>query len=754
MISNRVLLAAVCFQSVFALIEQSLLAQTSTSTLDTLTRKAASQLSLGNIEAAKNLYESALDIDKRSLAALSGLGKVAIAEHDWNRGEELFEKVVRLDTGNIAAHYSLGICYREAGTFKAWLLRDASWNTSRDHFQWVMNRDSLYEDVLYQYAVLLQYREQYTQAIEFGHTQIRLRPELERSRLGLFSLYRHYIADENPAKAVDWLKQHQNSHATYFVGETLRRNNKLAGAEEVFLWLLNRKRDIPVQPICLSLARIYFKQEKQALAEEYYWRAVNEISSWLGAALLFEDIKHIISDSELGIFNSLRSDRKKAAFFHTFWSARNPLPASRTNVRLVEHYRRLLYAEENFEYFGFRTYFNNPDKLHQLQFPKSYGLNQEFNDKGLIYLRHGEPDDIKRVAGIGRWAAGDIDPNESWMYNQTNAGPERVFYFLKTNASGNNWRLAPVPTDPRLMEDLVTWDVKYADFLRGNEFDHIRVLHDIADESRASVNMALDTDNHTWKKDIRTFEVPFAIDAFRSEKGKTYVALSYAIPLSPLISELKDSVPVVRSEVGISIINTNQQPILKQLDTISLDISQNPSGSFVDLYGCVVPPDSYCVSLHVRPLGTHLLAGWRTNVRIPTYATADLSVSDVQLLLPSNVKNAVEIQGIYVIPSPFRAYPRDRPLYVYVQIYNLVKDADGKTAIAIEYTLAPANSSGNEAIVVGRKERLGDDEFSAEFTALDVSKIAAGEYTLSVVVTDRKRVKTLARSRPIELYAP
>jgi hypothetical protein len=54
---------------------------------------------------------------------------------------------------------------------------------------------------------------------------------------------------------------------------------------------------------------------------------------------------------------------------------------------------RFLFAGKNYECYEFRSWSNNPDKLHSLRFPKSFTLNREFNDKGLIYIRHGEPDD-------------------------------------------------------------------------------------------------------------------------------------------------------------------------------------------------------------------------------------------------------------------------------------------------------------------------------------------------------------------------
>ena len=137
------------------------------------------------------------------------------------------------------------------------------------------------------------------------------------------------------------------------------------------------------QLIYLSLTRIYYAQNLQQLAESYYWKAVDEIQNDVDASLVFEDVKYILTDQELDTYQSLNSITEKINFFKTLWISRDPTPAASINYRLAEHYRRLMYAEKNYEFDGFRTWFNNPDKYGYLNFTRTYNLNQEFNDMGL-----------------------------------------------------------------------------------------------------------------------------------------------------------------------------------------------------------------------------------------------------------------------------------------------------------------------------------------------------------------------------------
>ena len=161
--------------------------------------------------------------------------------------------------------------------------------------------------------------------------------------------------------------------------------------------------------------------------------------------LIFEELKYIVTDQEYENYISLLSENEWIRFFKIFWLKRNPMPAADINERLTEHYRRFIYAEKYYEYDGFRTWFNSPDKLHYLNYPKSYSLNQEFNDRGLIFIRQGETND--KVVTLGE----DVPVNESWRYYATQTYPEMTFHFLKENSPGNNWRLAPYISNPALL---------------------------------------------------------------------------------------------------------------------------------------------------------------------------------------------------------------------------------------------------------------------------------------------------------------
>jgi len=192
---------------------------------------AGKELRMGNTPRARALYSWVLHEDRRSTPARMGLGKVAIAENEWGEGCDQFQDVIDRDTGSIAARYCCGICRREYGAQVAFILRKVQWGKSMDDFLWVLARDSSYEDVLYQLALLYRYKDEYDLALDLGRLQIDRKPDLVDARLGLFKLYRFVLAVVPPGDIFPLLRRRHDPFAVYFAAEALRRQKRYEESE-------------------------------------------------------------------------------------------------------------------------------------------------------------------------------------------------------------------------------------------------------------------------------------------------------------------------------------------------------------------------------------------------------------------------------------------------------------------------------------------------------------------------------------------
>jgi tetratricopeptide (TPR) repeat protein len=710
--------------------------------VDSTLQRARGALARNQLDSAEALFRSALKADQRSVAARLGLGRVDLGREEWSDAQSAFEDAIALDSANLEAHYYAGIAAREAGTQVALILRTARWNTAEDHFSFVAANDSVFRDVIYQLALLERYRNELERALDLAYLQLSVTPGSPPAEIGLYRIYRYILEDLSPNDALQLLKTRPTTESLYFSAELLRRVGQLDDAEKIVRQMLLTPGSVPPQAMLLTLVRIETGRGNDADAERHYWEAVDRIGTSLGAALVFEDIKYIVTDAEIDAYAALSSDRRKQAFYHSFWARRNPLPSAPQNPRLVEHYRRLLVAEDQFEYYGFRSPFNDPERFKTFTFPRSFALNKEFNDKGLIWIRHGKPDVTRRT----------INDAEVWVYFERGEDPQSIFSFSKRNSVGNNWRLVSFPDSPELIEELATYDRRYRELLTADPLARLGREGAVIQQSREQVEEALATDRHTWREETIGLSVPGSVDAFRSEDGKTLLDVSYGIMLDEVAKGIPAGAPGVRIEVGIDVSTPQGVRRSSGLDTLNLPASGGLAGTYSGLFRSIVAPESLVIAVHVRPIGTAMLGGWRRRVMVRDFTGDGLMMSDLQLLLPSSREPAIEIEGVKVLQSPFDRIPRTSPLMTYVHIYNLTQDVWGKTLYTVRYLISPQGSDPGEDEDLLLEETLsGASAFEARFKALDIRTVDSGSYNLIVQVTDTKKARTVRAQRLLEV---
>ena len=713
-----------------------------------------------DLETAKEIYEKILKHDSDQPDALHGLGKIAVAHEEWENAIGKFKKSLAGGHHLLINHYYLGICYRETGKAKAWLLQKLDFRQSEKNFQYVLKRDSLYEDILYQFALLCRYRDQYEAAIQTCHAQIRLKPQLNTPQLKLYRFYRYLITHRDLEDSFMWLKQHSWPQSEYFWGEKLRREERLHQADSVLHELLENMSHLPEQPIVLSLAKIYYEQDRPELGEKYFWQAVNQIQNRLEADLVFEELKYIVTIREYQKYDSLNSAEQFRDFFRNFWFIRNPVPSFKVNMRLTEHFRRLIYSEKYYEYDGFRLWSDNPDKLLELEFPDTHYLNQEFNDRGLIYIRHGEPDE--QVATV----AGDLPTNESWLYYASPEFPQLCYHFILAKPD-NDWRLTPRLEDPRMYEDRLDWGNVYYYLMQSSELEREGYRQEFIDVNRQSVTIGLSTDRHTWQQRPSPIHVALTAETYRGRMNKTILEMSQLIPLSQLHETMKGDETEKFLEQVLAIYEENSRQVYKKIDTLDYQILQSEK-YLMYLYQLQLEPKNYHIVFHIRSLDNRCLGCVKMNKKLENYHDGGFNLSDIQVasfIEPSDLSSDFVKNGLLVIPNPAASFTRDKPIYLYFELYNLILNESGNSFITVDYTLTSTEERKKKTLfnlfgILGKakihsisiqNERTYTSDFAVEYLALDVSSIPSGSYTLSVRITDASAGATVEKSKTVYL---
>ncbi|HEX6432886.1 MAG TPA: GWxTD domain-containing protein, partial [Gemmatimonadales bacterium] len=125
------------------------------------------------------------------------------------------------------------------------------------------------------------------------------------------------------------------------------------------------------------------------------------------------DLATIATDSVLREFDHQRGPRR-AAYLKRFWSQRDRTELRADGERLREHYRRLFYARKNFQLAAKNRHYDIVERYRS--------GSADFDDRGVIYIRHGEP------STRATYAAPGLEPNESWRY--TRADGDLIFHFI------------------------------------------------------------------------------------------------------------------------------------------------------------------------------------------------------------------------------------------------------------------------------------------------------------------------------------
>lgn len=115
------------------------------------------------------------------------------------------------------------------------------------------------------------------------------------------------------------------------------------------------------------------------------------------------DLVPIATDADLARFDAAHG-AGRAGFLRRFWIDRDRVELRRDGERLREHYRRLLYARRHFALTVARRFYGGRDAWRS--------GSDELDDRGLIYVRHGEPAARLRPFVFG------LMPNETWRYGR------------------------------------------------------------------------------------------------------------------------------------------------------------------------------------------------------------------------------------------------------------------------------------------------------------------------------------------------
>jgi GWxTD domain-containing protein len=525
----------------------------------------------------------------------------------------------------------------------------------------------------------------------------------------------------------------------------------------------------------LELARSFYFARRAEQGWAAYFAGARAATSAAALTLYRTDLSWIADSADLVAFDGLPDPGARGAWLEQFWSRRDVRDARDIGERLAEHYRRWFYARHNFRLVSRHRHYDITEVYRAKQV--------EFDDRGVIYMRHGDPD--RRA----RFACAEADQpngegcaaNESWLYRREQ-GNDLIFHFAARGDVG----------DYKLIESLVdalgfrrgVQAGSYSDpqvselYATREEFGalYARVGHSLnapgsalaQDRAQGRRSIAVGTTSDSY---VQRFDIPlelvtseFVVGTASGASGQA-LHVVFAIPGERLTAE-QDGDGVRYSLRFRLIVSDSADRAVARLDTLRVFGARQPLRNPAYLTGRValpVPPGRY---------------RYRLLVASPDGVTGDLASDSLSVdsldgrrFAVSDVVVGREGSGlVWVLPgpppgdtvrlNPLRRFPEGSALELYYEIYGLASGAAYHTVVRLEReggrSLLGAIRGvfgGGRSPVLLEFDAPADGPVTRAHRGVALRDVPKGNYRLTVVITDPATGASVTRTQRFRVVA-
>lgn len=508
-----------------------------------------------------------------------------------------------------------------------------------------------------------------------------------------------------------------------------------------------RARDTASVVARYELARTGFLQGEPAATALWYAALAAADSTTL--ALVREDLAIVMADSVLAAFDAA-TGFDRATVVRTWFEQRDDDALHARGERLAEHYRRLDVARRNYRLVSERRQYGIAERYRSTQ--------GEYDDRGVIYVRHGEPDQVARYNATG------IEPNESWLYRRESGNLLfhfvaredvqdfrlveslfDVFDYAATVAMRDAEALAQAPGGAELLRHIdgllrsrEPLDPIYSRLMGAGQGGNARLL---TEERRLGAQAIREgTTSDSWPLDLGP-EIDATVMALAVGSGTDgpRVQLAYAIPgtaLPPRTVEQGFAYPVRLRASVVALDGTT----VATLDTTRSFLTREPVSDRRQLLGRVdipVPPGTFTIRMAVQTDRGGVVSD-RDTLRVASPLGPEVGISDLALGARSiNLPWAVTPRDTAWI-NPTGIFRRDEPAQLYFEVTGMAPGSAYRVELEVRRTgggsiFRRLFGGGGAALELG-VDRVHPGGVDRLFREIALDRLEPGEYRFQVAV--------------------
>jgi GWxTD domain-containing protein len=548
----------------------------------------------------------------------------------------------------------------------------------------------------------------------------------------LFGLTMPTIGSQEPGKVVDQDKTKTSS----------QDKAKAAGQQNTVPPARQKTKPLEMQK----------NKVKEATLSSYY-------KHWLD-----EDVLYIITPEERSTFKALTTDEERENFIEQFWARRNPDPREPGNQFKIEHYRRIVYANERF----------------------ASGIPGWKTDRGLIYILYGEPDGKESHPSGGSYqreiyeggGQTSVYPFERWRYRHIDGvGDDVELEFVDKTMTGE-YRLAmsSEEKDALLMvpnaglttnEENGTSDkadrVNYGgmsqtDYQRSKDAPFERLARYFNVQRPPQIKFA-DLKGVVTTR-VTYSQLPYAM---RTD----FIRLSPARVLVPITIELNNGSLEFKKEMQFNRAQVNVYGQITNLrGMIAAEFENTISAEYTDelfeagkrkrsIYQKIVLLEAgqrYRLDLILKDLNSNYVGSMSYGLFVPRFDSEDLLASSVILAnyvtsIPPTYEQLEQfvIGDMKVQPNVKSEYTSGQVLMPYLQVYNTAYD---QTTLEPSLQISYLIKSGDKVVqdiedAKGKTVQFTSGQRVVIVAQIPVQNLSPGNYSLEIKVLDRIANKSL-----------